>query len=277
MKPAPFDYERAATVEEAVSMLSRGDGYSVVMAGGQTLGPLLNLRLVQPDRVIDISGIESLRAWGEEGDEVVIGAGVSHAMIEDGLFADPSNGLLACVAGGIAYRSVRNRGTLGGSLAYADPAAEWPTVMTALGARVDLHGPDGTRTVPVESFVDGPMSTGLAAAELLVGVRIEKRAPASSWGFKKLCRKSGDFAEALAVVVLNTTARIVLGATPAGPLVMAHTARFVDSLEGGDVHESDIDAPFMTDLGAAGVSLDDYERQIHRHTLIGAIKDARGT
>lgn len=274
MKPAPFEYCRAKFTSEALSLLHDFDGYATALAGGQTLVPLLNLRLVQPGRVVDISRIESLTVCREADHSVVLGAGCSHAALEDARFPDSSNGLLSRVAGGIAHRSIRNRGTLGGSLAYADPAAEWPVVMTALGAIVQIEGPSGPRTVPMDAFITGPMTTVLALDELLVEVRVPMLPAGARWGFRKLSRKPGDFAQALAAVVVSDQARVVMGATPTGPLLLPRVAEYVSSLKQAkpDRH-GEFEAAFAEDLSGAGIQLDAYEEQIHRHTLWRAITD----
>ena len=275
MKPASFEYYRAGSTGEALSLLHDIDGYAVALAGGQTLMPLLNLRLVQPDRVVDISRIATIARAREESAAVVLGAGCSHAALEDACFPDPSNGLLSRVASGIAYRSIRNRGTLGGSLAYADPAAEWPAVMMALAAELEIEGSDGGSTVAIEDFITGAMSTCLAAGELLVAVRIPKLHRRARWGFRKLSRKPGDFAQALAVVIAADETRVVIGATPAGALTLPRVAESIGGLETlGVNHDKDIEAAFSEDLASLELELGAFEEQIYRHTLVGAIKDA---
>src|SRR5262245_52302585 len=119
------------------------------MAGGQSLMPMMNLRMTAADRVIDISGIKDLRESRSMGERFFIGSGVTHSMIEDGRVEDPTRGYLRHVAAGIAYRSVRNRGTIGGSLVHADPAADWPTALRALDTVVVIAGPQGERQMPL--------------------------------------------------------------------------------------------------------------------------------
>jgi carbon-monoxide dehydrogenase medium subunit len=133
VKPAPFDYTAAASLDEAVSLL-RSDPAAKIMAGGQTLGPMLNLRLVQPALIIDITRIPELVRIEEDDDGISYGACVTHAAIEDGRVPDCTRGALPQVARGIAYRAVRTRGTIGGSLAHADPAADWLSALAAVGA-----------------------------------------------------------------------------------------------------------------------------------------------
>ena len=275
MKPAPFEYHRAHSLREAVSLLADFDGYAIPLAGGQTLMPLMNLRLVQPERVVDISHIDSITQCREEPDAVVLGAGCTHAVLEDNRVPDPSHGLLARVAGGIAYRSIRNRGTIGGSLAYADPAAEWPVVMTALGAEIAIESKEGERTVPVRDFITGAMSTALAPDELLKAVRIPILSQATRWGFRKLSRKPGDFAQALAVVIVGGDARAVIGATPDGLVPLPRVAKYrgeLDTLDEDSV--GDLETEFREDV--SGLDLDFYEQQIHWSTLSRAIKDVFG-
>jgi aerobic carbon-monoxide dehydrogenase medium subunit len=220
MKPIAFDYVRPSTVAEALGALNSTPG-AKVLAGGQTLGPMLNLRLAQPAVLVDITRIPELAAVSEDKDTVTIGATVTHAAIEDGRIADPTRGFLSRVARGIAYRAVRTRGTVGGSLAHADPSADWLACLTALGAVAMIAGPDGRRRVPLYAFVRGAMETELAPGEMLTGVRIPKFRATTRCGFHKICRKAGEFADAIGVVVANADqgcACVVSGAALARPL-----------------------------------------------------------
>lgn len=145
MKAAAFDYQRAESAAQASELLQADGLLAKVCGGSQSLGAMLNLRLVQVDRLVDVSRIESMQGFEQRGDWLRIGAAVTHARIEDGALPDVTQGLLPKVAAGIAYRAVRNRGTLGGSLAHADPAADWVSTMLLLDARFVLGGPDGER------------------------------------------------------------------------------------------------------------------------------------
>jgi carbon-monoxide dehydrogenase medium subunit len=131
MKPARFAMARPRDLAAALSMIAAADSATRIMAGGQSLGPMLNLRLIEPERVVDISTVPELRQIERADGSLVIGACVTHADIEDGRVPDVANGKMARVASGIAYRAVRNRGTIGGSLAYADPAADWVSAAPA--------------------------------------------------------------------------------------------------------------------------------------------------
>jgi carbon-monoxide dehydrogenase medium subunit len=222
MKPVAFDYVRPASVAEALEMLS-ANPQAKALAGGQTLGPMLNLRLAQPALLVDITRIPELAEVGEDADAITIGAIVTHAAIEDGRAADPAGGFLRRVARGIAFRAVRTRGTIGGSLVHADPAADWLSCLTALGADVLIAGPRGSRRLPLASFVRGAMDTDLADDELLTAVRIPRFSAAARFGFHKICRKVGEFADAIGVAVhdpARSQTRLVASAATGAPIVL---------------------------------------------------------
>lgn len=226
MKPAPFAYTRAATVGHAIELLAT-EPDARPLAGGQSLGPMLNLRLARPARLVDIKRAADLRALDADSRHLRLGACWTHAEIEDATIEDPTNGLLPHVARGIAYRAVRNRGTVGGSLAHADPAADWITTMAVLGAAIISQRPAGTRSCPAAAFVQGPFATALGAAELIVAIEIPRLAPTARWGYHKICRKTGEFARAIGAAVLDDRsglARVVCGATGDAPIELPRTA-----------------------------------------------------
>jgi len=220
MKAASFDYQRPATLKDALRALADAGGAAKVMGGGQSLGPMLNLRLTRPKQVVDVSALAELRQVAAEGDQLRIGATVTHAEIEDGVHPLLRDGLLQSVAGGIAYRAIRNRGTLGGSLAHADPAADWVLTMAALGALIEIASQAGTRRVPMDRFMQGAYTTALAEGEVLAALWVPKLGPDAHWGYFKFCRKTGEFAEASCAAVFDPSrklARIVLGALDGAP------------------------------------------------------------
>src|SRR6202795_4508991 len=145
MKAAAFAYDRPSDLSKALALTARTNRSSKIIAGGQSLGPMLNLRLVQPDLIIDIAGLGELRQAERRDDELVIGACITHGDIEDGRIPDVTRGAMQRVAAAIAYRAVRNRGTIGGSLSHADPAADWISTTAALGATLVSQGADGSR------------------------------------------------------------------------------------------------------------------------------------
>jgi aerobic carbon-monoxide dehydrogenase medium subunit len=267
MKPVAFDYARPASVAEAVRMLA-AEPSAKVLAGGQTLGPMLNLRLAQPALLVDITRIPELAAVSEDADAVSIGATVTHAAVEDGRVADPTGGFLRQVARGIAYRAVRNRGTIGGSLANADPAADWLSCLTALGADVVIAGAAGTRGVRLATFVRGAMETELAGDELLVAVRVPKFSRAARFGFHKICRKTGEFADAIGVAVHDPERQQtwIAASTGVGPPVVIDARDLL--LDGGELPRA---ADLQRRLTQAGLAGDAYDLKLHAIAVRRAI------
>ncbi|GAB5378134.1 MAG: FAD binding domain-containing protein [Acuticoccus sp.] len=225
MKPAPFAYHPAGSLAAARQALAGGTGK--LSAGNQSLGPMLNLRLARPVELIDIAGLPELRTVTDTGAAVRLGAAITHAEIEDGAVADPTPGWLAAAAGAIAHRAVRNRGTLGGSIAHADPAADWVIVMTGLGASLVLAGPGGERTLPAEDFFTGAFETALGDGEMILAVEIPKPGAGARWGYWKYCRQVGEFAKASATVLDDPASgrqRVALGALGGPPLTLDDAA-----------------------------------------------------
>jgi len=222
MKAASFEYIRPATLDDALAALASPSGGAAakVMGGGQSLGPMLNLRLARPRQVVDVSALPALRSVARDGEWIRIGAAVTHAQIEDGIHPLLRGGLLQSVAGGIAYRAIRNRGTVAGSLAHADPAADWVLAMTALGAQVEIASAGAKRSVPMERFMHGAYTTDLAEGELITAVRVPVLGDSACWGYTKFCRKTGEFAEASCCAVFDPArrvARVVIGALDGAP------------------------------------------------------------
>ena len=261
MKPAAFDYAAPRDLATAVQLLDAGDGAAKVMAGGQSLGPMLNMRLAQPTLLIDVRGISELREARETADSIVLGSCVTHAAIEDGSVPDATRGLMRAVAADIAYRAVRNRGTLGGSLCHADPAADWVSVLMLVSAVAVIEGPQGRREIAVEKFVTAPFSTALAENEILVGLRIPKLSANARWGHYKFCRKPGEFAEAIGAVLVDPergVCRALIGATRAAPHVIENADYIAGTFDSARAYAA---------VDAAGVGDDPYERQIHHVAL----------
>lgn len=261
MKPVAFDYARPADLAGALALLAGGDGMAKVMAGGQSLGPMLNLRLAQPQLVIDIRRLPELSEATEARDDVTLGSCVTHAAIEDSRVPDATRGLMREVAAHIAYRAVRNRGTIGGSLCHADPAADWASALALLSAVALIDGPAGRREVDVARFVTGAFSTALEEREILVALRIPKLSARARWGHYKFCRKPGEFAEAIGAVLVDEERRVcraVIGATRGAPHVIGN-ADFVAG-------RFDSERAFA-ELDAAGLGHEPYERQLYHAAL----------
>jgi len=226
VKAAAFDYVRPRDVDEALNALRAADAKPI--AGGQSLGPMLNLRLARPKLLVDVSRIESLQQIKDEGDGWRIGASVTHAELEDRPLAGCQP--LSKVARVVAYRAVRNRGTVGGSLAHADPAADWPLVLAALDATVRIIGPSGTRELKADTFMTAAFTTQLRDDEIVESIRVPKLGPGARWGYYKFCRKTGEFPEAAAAFLLDPQrriARLFAGALDRPPQPLEAVARSV--------------------------------------------------
>jgi aerobic carbon-monoxide dehydrogenase medium subunit len=227
MKAARFDYVRPADVGEALAALAKADGGAKLLAGGQSLGPMLNLRLARPSLLVDVSRLESLARVDDIDAAFRIGAGVTHSRIEDMRGRLAGGEMLCEVAAGIAYRAIRNRGTIGGSIAHADPAADWPLALAALGAVINIRAVGGVRSIPVEQFVLGAFSTALQDTEIIESIDVPKLSRAGRYGYYKFCRKTGEFAEASAAAVFDPekgSARVYLAAVRPVPISLAALA-----------------------------------------------------
>jgi aerobic carbon-monoxide dehydrogenase medium subunit len=271
MKPAPFRYERPADLSSALAVLGEAEAAKII-AGGQSLGPMLNLRLVQPELIVDITGLAELKQVERRGDELILGACITHADVEDGRIPDVTRGAMRGVAGNIAYRAVRNRGTIGGSLSHADPSADWVSALSALGAKLKLRSRTGARTVAMEDFIVGALECSLRPGEIVETIHVPAMPASAHWGYVKSCRKTGEFAHALVAVLIDPSAgasRIVIGAIDGAPIVMVNAAEMLGGRIGSDYHER-FDARVADALLAkAGVS-----NAAHRHIHVNVLKRA---
>ena len=195
MKPAPFAYHRPETVAEVVDALSRLED-AKLLAGGQSLMPMMNFRYVTPANVVDLNRVPELTGITEDGDAVVIGAMTRQREIKDSALVAARCPLLAEALHHVGHTQTRNRGTLGGSLAHLDPAAELPGVLLAHDAVLEVEGRDGARSIPMSQWPLGYMTPALEAGELLVRVRIPAWPPGHGFGFSEVARRHGDFAMA---------------------------------------------------------------------------------
>lgn len=233
MKPAPFTLHRATSVAHAVDMLARhaeADEEGKVIAGGQSLTALMNLRLARPDHLIDVSGVAELHRIVDDAQGVRIGSMVTQAEALADRAVALEVPLLSAAIAHIGHTHIRNRGTVGGSIAHADPAAELPVVALALDAELVVVGPAGRRTIAAEDFFDGPFMTALGPSDLLVDVVVAEMQPRHDggqveWGFEELARREGDFAMVLVATVVwrdahgsVTDARVALGGVAATPV-----------------------------------------------------------
>jgi aerobic carbon-monoxide dehydrogenase medium subunit len=268
MKAAAFEYLRPTDVTGVLDALQKNPGAKLI-AGGQSLVPMLNLRLARPHLLIDIAGVDALRKIEDRKTHVRVGAMVTHAELENRAISDCA--LLQRVAGGIAYRAIRNRGTVGGSMAHADPAADWPLAMAAAGAMVHVEGRAGSRQLPADSFMLGAFQTRVADDEILVAVDVPKLSPKARFGYYKFCRKPGEFPEASAAALFDPasrTARLYLGALAGAPrplhVLAANIAR------NGASAATDVAIATAVDEASQG---DAAERRMRRAVVARALKE----
>lgn len=236
MKPAPFEYFRPDSVDEALSLLTEHGWEAKLLAGGQSLVPAMNFRLAAPGVLIDLNRIPGLDAIREAEGGLRIGTMVRQHAAEQSADVRRLAPLLAEALPFVAHPQIRNRGTVGGSIAHADPAAELPAVMLALGARLHVAGRNGARTLAADEFFTGLFATALEHDEMLVEIEIPAAAPRSGCAFLEVSRRHGDFGLAglAASVSLDdggccTEARIALLGVGEGPVLAAAAA---DALRG---------------------------------------------
>ncbi len=194
MKPAPFAYTKARTLKEAVALLSKHRGDARLLAGGQSLIASLNMRLSAPDLLIDINGIKGIDGIAKKGKFVEIGALARHADVERSKLIAQHAPLIARAMPHIGHPAIRNRGTFGGSIAFADPAAELPACLVAMGGEIEIAGARGKRRVKADAFFRGLFETALKPREVLTAVRIPAADKATRVGFAELARRHGDYA-----------------------------------------------------------------------------------
>jgi carbon-monoxide dehydrogenase medium subunit len=210
MYPSRFAYEAPRHIDEAIALLSKGAGEAKVLAGGQSLIPLMKLRFASPDMLVDINNLPDLGYHRVESDGTIrIGALCRHANLEHSSVLASKQPTMAAVAPLVADPLVRSRGTLVGSLCHADPQGDWASVVTALDGQVVAQGPKGRRTISIKDFVSGPFQTSLAFDEIAVEAIIPAPQGTPAGGYLKLERRVGDFATAGVAVALQTAGGVV--------------------------------------------------------------------
>ena len=276
MKPAKFEYERPASLDAALRVLADNPSAKII-AGGQSLGPMLNLRLFEPSLLIDISRLGELRARAADDGDVVVGACVRHAEFEDGRVPAVLNGLFERAARQIAYRAVRNRGTIGGSLAHADPAADWPAIMIALAAQVEVSSVRGTRRIPASELSSQALENCLEADEIITSLRVARCGEGARLGYYRLSAQPGEFAEALSVIVHDPERKYtqaVLSGARQPPQRLPQTARAVAAHHSGH-GKADVASAVEADLTAlcGKHALTRYEYNVRKASVLRAVQE----
>lgn len=284
MKPAPFQYVRPQAREEALEALARYGEDGKVLAGGQSLIPLMNLRLARPRVLVDINRIPALGILERRDGELVLGALVRHRQVERDPQVWEACPLLSRAAACVGYPAIRNRGTVGGSLAHGDPAAELGCALLATGAMVVLESTKGRREVRIEDLFVGPYTTCIRSDELLVEIRIPGWKENVRWGFAEFARHQGGFALALAACIVHldgegkvTFARVAVGGVGPVPVRLSEAE---EGLRGAGLSEEAI-----AQAAACALSLESYDdvhapawyrRRLGRWLLLQSLQQAAG-
>lgn len=284
MKPAAFAYFVPETLGEAVSLLDEHGYEAKLLAGGQSLVPLMNLRLARPAVLVDLNRVDELDFVDSGHDGVRIGAMTRHHAVATAPRIMQVSPLLSHVAGHIGYRAIRHRGTMGGSLAHADPASELPCVAVTQGAEILAVGTDGERTIPADEFFLDHMTTTLAPDEIVSSVRFPRIRPEEGWGFREFARKVGDFAVVMVAAVLSVgdgrvvTAKIGLGGVEGTPRrvteaedVLVGSSAGVETIEDVARSAAEMVDPMSDIHGSA-----DYRRRLVLALTRRALRDAVG-
>jgi carbon-monoxide dehydrogenase medium subunit len=207
LKPAHFEYAAPHTLGEAVSLLQQhADADVKVLAGGQSLVPLLNMRMARPELLVDLGKLEGLDYIREDDGTLALGAMTTKRSVEFSPVVLSTQPMLHAATMVLAHPQIRNRGTVGGSMAHADPAAEYPAVALVLGAQIEAQGPNGKRTIDASDFFITYFTTALEEGEILTELRIPAMAPGTGWSFQEFARRHGDFAMAGVGVTLELDA-----------------------------------------------------------------------
>jgi CO/xanthine dehydrogenase FAD-binding subunit len=203
MKPAAFDYVAAASVEAAVAALRHARGEGKILAGGQSLVPLLNFRLVRPTTLIDINRVPNLASIEATEEAITVGALTRHHALETSPLIKTHLPVVAAAMPHVAHLAIRNRGTIGGSLAHADPAAELPMLAVLLDARIGIAGANGRRVAEARDFFRGALTTCLGEDEIITDIAFPRVPVVTGWAFEEVARRRGDFALAAVGVTLS--------------------------------------------------------------------------
>jgi aerobic carbon-monoxide dehydrogenase medium subunit len=230
MKAGKLQYHRATSLHEAIELSKSHENNARYLSGGQSLMPMMNLRMMLSSEIVDLSQIFDLKETYFIGNQYFIGACITHAMIEDSRIKDSTQGYMPFVASGIAYRSIRNKGTIGGSLVNADPAADWPTALLALNAIAVIQAAGEDYQIPLSEFQRGLMQTALNDGDILKGVLIPQLSNKSKWSYVKFCHKVGEFAHSIVAIVDDRELginNVVLGSAAEKPILLPRVSQLL--------------------------------------------------
>jgi 2-furoyl-CoA dehydrogenase FAD binding subunit len=270
MKPPAFDYLKPATVEEALAALAEAGDEARLLAGGQSLMPMLNYRLLAPALLIDIGGLAALDRIDDTGATITVGAAVTQATLEAWPALSERTPLLAAALPWVGHYQTRSRGTVCGSIAHADPSAELPLCLVALGGTVRLRAQNGVRSVAASDFFAGALATARRAEEMIEAVEFPRRVPGAGYAFREVALRHGDFAlVAVAAIATKDGLRLAVGGVADRPV-----ARDFPLLSGTDL--ADALDEFAKDLPASAdrVASAAYRRALVRNIGRQAAEEA---
>jgi len=274
MKPPIFDYIAATSVDMAIAALAEAGGEAKILAGGQSLVPMLNFRLLRPSILVDINRIAGLSSIEETADSIRIGALTRHYQLETSPVIARHLPVLSCAMTHVAHLAIRNRGTIGGSLSHADPAAELPMVALLLDATLHIMSAFGQRSVAARDFFLDAMTVDLADTDIVTAIVLPKLPPRTGWGFEEVARRHGDFALAAVAAVLTVSdgaiAQARIAVTGVGPTALR--VGEAEALLGGHPLEQNlIDQAIATVRAAIAPETDLHASSDYRRHLAGVL------
>jgi CO/xanthine dehydrogenase FAD-binding subunit len=274
MKPAAFDYMAAETLDDAISALARAGGDGKVLAGGQSLVPMLNFRLVRPSILIDINRIRDLGYVDATGDVIRIGALTRHHSLETSPIIKAHLPVMTAAMQHVAHLAVRNRGTIGGSLSHADPAAELPMMAVLLDGKIGIRSLHGRRMVDARRFFTGSLITDLKHDEIVTDVEFPRLLPNTGWAFEEIARRAGDFALAAVGVTISVrdgkADRVRIGMMGVGETPL-RAPEAEDLLAGNAIDAQALEAAASTIEMAVEPNTDLHASADYRRFLVGAL------
>jgi carbon-monoxide dehydrogenase medium subunit len=288
MNPAPFAYQRAESVQEAISLLQAHGESAKLIAGGHSLLPIMKLRLAEPDQLIDIGRIAELRGVRRDGDTLVIGALTTHREVATDSAIAAAAPLLAETASRVGDRQVRNRGTIGGALAHADAASDYPAAILALEATMVAQGPERTRQIAAADFFVDFLTSALQPDEVLTEIRIPAMRGGTGWSYQKLANQASGYAIVGVAVLVTLDGDVVrdvrVGVTGASPVAWRAEAT-EEALRGSTLGEASVaraaalavgGIEMLDDLHGSAAYRERVTRGLTRRALLEAAQRARG-